>query len=290
MDHRKIRYRIRTPVGVVQALRESPSTEPSPAARAQNETPGFGPGAGVGSLDGAAPAVPWMDAARLRGSAVRLRRSHPRDSERQDPTGPTASRRGDGRARTSALPEIMRLLNSINNTPISECCDDRMNLRIGHQTAGEAASRHRHCAIRREGITRRSQGVEAGAHSGLVGPRRTTVGLGGWAAEIDQELQRSIPVGKVTVNPPARSAFGLRESVRVVTRRTCTRARGRNPWPEMITGLRRVSVRLLPGWLECCGAADASLRIPAPATVNPRVTASAAVRRRVVDEVSESFI
>jgi hypothetical protein len=26
--------------------------------------------------------------------------------------------------------EIMRLLNSINNTPISECCDDRMNLRF----------------------------------------------------------------------------------------------------------------------------------------------------------------
>jgi hypothetical protein len=27
--------------------------------------------------------------------------------------------------------ETMRLLNSINNTPISECCDDRANRRIG---------------------------------------------------------------------------------------------------------------------------------------------------------------
>jgi hypothetical protein len=27
--------------------------------------------------------------------------------------------------------EIMRPLNSINNTPINECCDDRMNLRMG---------------------------------------------------------------------------------------------------------------------------------------------------------------
>jgi hypothetical protein len=28
----------------------------------------------------------------------------------------------------------MRLLNSINNTPISECCDDRANPRIHHRT------------------------------------------------------------------------------------------------------------------------------------------------------------
>jgi hypothetical protein len=27
--------------------------------------------------------------------------------------------------------ETMRLLNSINNTPISECCDDRANRRMG---------------------------------------------------------------------------------------------------------------------------------------------------------------
>jgi hypothetical protein len=27
--------------------------------------------------------------------------------------------------------EIMRLLNSINNTPIRECCDDRANRRMG---------------------------------------------------------------------------------------------------------------------------------------------------------------
>jgi hypothetical protein len=30
--------------------------------------------------------------------------------------------------------EIMRLLNSINNTPISECCDDRANRRKAQRT------------------------------------------------------------------------------------------------------------------------------------------------------------
>jgi hypothetical protein len=45
-------------------------------------------------------------------------------------------------------------------------------------------------------------GVDAGAHSGLAGPLRTTVERPGWLAVTDHAVQRSATVGNVAVNVP----------------------------------------------------------------------------------------